>query len=495
MSITSALPQFLELPPSRWRFLAWVRLHPWTLLAIVILLFHAVPFLLKHHSEWDEVYLRAAGRLLNGGDVYRFEDGYSYPPFMAWLAIPFTVLPTTVSRMVWFGINLICLIGIWRMAWRMTGGGTLEGIHATSIKEHLVCFIGVACSARYALNGIAHHQTDLVIGALLLGGCWLMLRNRNLSAASCFGLAAAMKCTALLWIPYLLWRRKWIAASWLLVVAVGVNLLPNLVRAPDRGGLWLGEWLTRYIRPLAAADHYPGHWGSWIIYNQSISGAANRWLTTGWSWRGSDFQVLLRPQAISPQAVKMIVYGGEAVLLAAVTVMLVRRRALMKGQKTPEPPQAEVLEYSLVLLLMILLSPMSSKPHFSTLVLPAFALARLAVYQDDRILRCLMGLAMVLATLSLPIWGGRLEFIALWCGSETWNALALLLGCSYSLRRSIHPRPYFAQTKDQVWRIRGLSGPGGLASRGGPLAPPGSDLETETLELVCQVEPKDSGPM
>ncbi len=212
-------------------------MHPWTILAIMILSAHAVPILLKQHSEWQEVYIRAAGRLLNGGDVYRFADGYSYPPSMAWLAIPFTAFPATVSRMVWFGVNVVCLIALWRMAWRMTGGEHLEGIEAGNGKEHLVCFLGLACSARYALNGIAHQQTDVVISALLLLGCWRLSRNRDWSAASCFGLAAAMKCTALLWFPYLLWRRKWRAAAWLMIVAVGVNLLPNLVRTPERGGL------------------------------------------------------------------------------------------------------------------------------------------------------------------------------------------------------------------------------------------------------------------
>jgi len=96
-------------------------MHPWTILAIVILIVHAVPILLKQHSEWQEVYVRAAGRLLNGGDVYRLEDGYSYPPFMAWLAIPFTELPPTLSRLLWFGISLGCLVSMWRLAWRLTG--------------------------------------------------------------------------------------------------------------------------------------------------------------------------------------------------------------------------------------------------------------------------------------------------------------------------------------------------------------------------------------
>jgi len=421
---------------SKWRFLFWVRLHPWTFLATIILLIHALPFILKQHSEWDEVYLRAATRLADGGDVYRLQDGYAYPRFMAWAAIPFTFLSPLVSRLAWLAINVGCLVGVWRLAWRLTGGGILEGARSADNREHLICFLGLACSLRYALNGIAHHQTDLIIGILVLGGCFLLSRQRDLSAASCFGLAAAMKCTALLWVPYLLWRRKWKAATCLVVVAVGVNLLPNLVRAPDGGGLWLCEWLTRYVRPLTSAERYPGDWGSWIIYNQSISGAGNRWLTTQWGWRGSDFEVTRKPGPLNPTIAKTIVYGLEATLVIFVAMVLSRRRAIEKGQGGPPSRPKEILEYCVVLLLMVLLSPMSSKPHFATLILPGFMLARMAVLGSDRTLRWMLGVAITIAALSLPFWGGRFDFIALWFGSDTWNALVLLIGCLYALRQA-----------------------------------------------------------
>src|SRR5262245_37898081 len=159
MSISTVLPRSLtpsHLAPelaarrvsSRRRLLFWIRTHPWTLLATIILLIHAVPFILKQHSEWDEVYLRAATRLLNGGDVYRLEDGYAYPPFMAWAAIPFTFLSPLVSRFLWFVVNVGCLVGMWGLAWRMTGGGILEGVQSTDTRAHLICFLGLACGAR-----------------------------------------------------------------------------------------------------------------------------------------------------------------------------------------------------------------------------------------------------------------------------------------------------------------------------------------------------------
>src|SRR5438309_5166412 len=135
---------------------------------------------------------------------------------MALLNMRCTATELSLCRTVWFAINVFCLICLWRLAWRMTGGGRLEGAQSNN-KENLVCFLGLACSARYALNGIAHQQTDIVIGALFLLGCLSLSRNRGLLAAGCFGLAAAMKCTGLLWCPYLLWKRQWKAACWLIV--------------------------------------------------------------------------------------------------------------------------------------------------------------------------------------------------------------------------------------------------------------------------------------
>jgi hypothetical protein len=395
-----------------------------------------VPFILKQHSEWDEVYLRAATRLLNGGDVYRLEDGYAYPPFMAWAVIPFTFLSPLISRLVWFAINVACLVGMLRLAWRMTGGGILEGIWPTDTREHLICILGLACGLRYALNGIAHHQTDLVIGMALLGGCYLLSRGRETSAGSCFGLAAAMKCTAVLWVPYLLWRGKWKAATGVLLVAVGLNLLPNLARQPDEGGLWVSGWLTRYVHPLTSAERYPGDWGSWIIYNQSLSGAGNRWLTTQWGWRGSEFEVTRKLDALDPMLVKSIVYGFEAILVIVVVVVVSRRRALEKGQGEPPSWPSEIVEYCLVLVLMVLISPMSSKPHFATLILPGLMLARWAVNVKAPVIQLMLGMAIVMAALSLPLWSGGFDFIALWLGSDTWNAFILLIGCLYVLRQA-----------------------------------------------------------
>src|SRR5262249_3424339 len=147
------------------RAFSWIRTHPYTMFATLVFLGLAVPFLLRKDSEWDEVYVRAAGHLLNGQDIYDPRDGYSYPPFMAWLAIPFTYLPHWGLRLTWYAVNVVCLVALGHSAWRVAGGKALEGEAAPARREHLICLLGLACALRYSFDAISHQQTDLMVGA------------------------------------------------------------------------------------------------------------------------------------------------------------------------------------------------------------------------------------------------------------------------------------------------------------------------------------------
>ena len=414
--------------PRTGRAVLWNRLatRPFTLLAVLLLIGTAFPFLLRHESEWEDVYVRAANHLRAGETIYRAEEGYVYPPFMAVLALPFALLPQPAERFAWYLVNAACTLLLCRWAWQLAGGGRLEG-GPVARGERLACVLGLACGFRYVMDGLSHQQTDVVLGALLLGGCRALGRGRAGLAATCFGVAAGAKCTPLLWCGYLLWRRQWRAAGWLTVVAAGVNLLPDLVHGPPGGGLWLAEWFRRYLLPLTGADCLPGSWYSEIIYNQSLAGAVNRWFTTGWTWTASGFGVVSRPDIPSPAALKALLYGVELTLLAGVALAFRRGRSRV-------PPAGEALEYGVVLLLMLLCSPMSSKPHFCTVLLPAFCLARLAVGRRDRWLALVLAGAIVLGSLATKgLCGGDAAALALWFGNVMWMALFLLAGCAHAL--------------------------------------------------------------
>ncbi len=416
-----------------------VKTHPFTTLASALLLVLGVAFCLRHDSEWDDVYLPAALHLWRGEDLYRIGESYLYPPFMAFAALPFLTLPSPLPRLAWFALNAGCLVALLRWSWRVAGGGRLEGREVGKPTERLAAFLGCLCGMSYLENCLAHQQTDIVIGALLAGGCLLLGRGRPLSAATALGLAAACKCTALLWSPYLLWRGRPLAAIWLLVVAVGVNLSPDLVSSPAENGCWLGRYASRFLRPLTASNHYIGTWGSDAVYNQSLTGLAQRWCTTTWHWTATDCTIEQRLPAIGPQTLRACVYGAELGLLAA--VMWICGQPFRRLADDPDGSRY-ALECGMVLLLMVLLSPMSSKAHFGTLVLPGFCLARVALHSRGLLLKGVLAGAVLLGLLSNkdPL-GERLYTLSLWYGVVTWQTLLLLAGCLtlYRKRRMAAP--------------------------------------------------------
>ncbi len=407
----------------------WLYAHPYTTCGCIAGIVLSTFFLVRIESEWEYVYIQAAYQLRHGYDIYQPEIGNSYPPFATLTALPFTALPNVAQRWLWLIINLGCLTFMLRAAWRLAGGGQLEGANRAPLPEHLAAFFGGLCGVFSVQNAFAHQQTDVVLGALLFGGCLALNRERSFLAATCFGLAAAVKCTPLLWAPYLLWRRQPVAAAWLVVVAVGVNLLPDLVQRPASGNVWLTEYVTRMLLPIGQADHYAGTWYSALIYNQSLAGAGQRWCTTVWEWTPKDCVVFNRAVHLGPAAVNRIVYGVEACLVL-LTLAICRRPFQRLPVGVAGSKMQHALEYSVVFVLMLLCSPMSSKAHFGVLLLPGFCLARAACVEGRRWLRPLLGASVLLAlaTNKGPL-GEHLYTLSLWFGCVTWEALVLLAGC------------------------------------------------------------------
>ena len=157
-----------------------------------------------------------------------------------------------------------------------------------------------------------------------------------------------------------------------------MNLVPDLIARPGAGGVWAVAWFGEFLTPMAGAGYYPGRWFAWILDNQSIAGAATRWTTTTWAWSStSGVEMLDRARVPRARLIQLVVYAIEAGLLLASLAIVAKRRPGRASETSG--PSREVLDGSVVLMLMLLLSPMSSRPHFSTMLLPGLCLARVAL--------------------------------------------------------------------------------------------------------------------
>src|SRR5205823_4819485 len=93
----------------------------------------------------------------------------------------------------------------------------------------------------------------------------------------------------------------------------------------------------------------------------------------------------------------------------------------------PFPPETG-LQFGLVLILMVLLSPHSSKPHFCTLLLPGFCVARAALNWPNRRLLIVLVVALGCALASnQDLIGSWLYSWTKWYGSLAGCAVLLYL--------------------------------------------------------------------
>ena len=392
----------------------------------------------------------AASRLWSGEPLY--SNSYVYPPLSAFFASIFLVMPDLINRLVWYGINVLAFAIVLRGAWSLAAAGRAEPASQSVPNTHAIAILGLTCGIFFAFDALTNQQIDLILAALVVGGCQLLQRGRALSAALLFGLAAALKCTPLLWSGYLLWRRQWLASFLVVAGAIGFNLVPDVIVPPPQHRPRLLDWATQCLTGLATSD--AGVFYSAMNFNHSIAGVAHRLVLFHPSWDGADMHIAPRESRPGPLALKGLVYGFGLALVALVLLASWRsRRKLASGGR--KPPEIAVittlgayapgsLEFSLVFMLMLFLSPMSSKPHFCTLFLPGFCLARLAIERRDRVIGLLLGAAIMAGLVSnKDLVGERVYDFVIWYGSVFWSCLLLFAGCCHALL--VEPR---ASAKD-----------------------------------------------
>jgi hypothetical protein len=433
-------------PPAKSIFSRAIRTvldRPYSTVGVVLLSAIGISLVSRSHpSEWDTIYVAAARMLLGGKDIYKDLSGYTYPPFSALLMTPFTYLPSRVGRTIWCAVSAGALVYLVRTAWRLAGGRPLEPVGGKSTagpRDHFAFLIGQVVALQFAMNAMTHLQADLLIAAILMAGVAAIAAGNFFRAATWIGLAAAFKATPLAFAPYLLWRGKWRPACWLFCVAIAANLLPNLVSQPPGGGLWLAHWCQQYLRPMVASNYVPGDWKNSLNNNQSLEGAVNRWLTATPEENETKPADDEQPRHVPARAIRAVFVACALVVILPVFWMMWKRWALPERGTEGSRPDPRMIECGLVLLLMLLFSPNSSRAHFCILYLPAFCVARLASEVGKAaLLRMLLLGAAVSSTLSIHIrLPGTLagEQALLWLGVVTFSTLFLLWASLTALKR------------------------------------------------------------
>jgi len=375
-------------------------------------------------------YVTAGTNLWSGEEIYRPLEPrpFTYPPFLAVPFAFFSRLPGIVHRPLWYCLNAFVLIGSFGLINRFAP----KWITGRAWVFWTLLF---ALTLRYVGSVFENQSNDLFILFLAAWAATFFESRREAAGGAMVGLGAAIKATPLLFLPVLLWQRRYVGAAALAAALAVATLLPDLFRPREDGRLWVHAWYSTFVADVSPGEPAPKVGEAWSrtnILNQNLAGTLYR-LSTPIEGDG-DMEIDASVWNPDRGLLRGITLAAQALVLA---VVLWGTRPVRAGIEPRELGYRRFGEVGVVGCGMVLLSPMSSKSHFVILCLPvAFCLLDYLYRGRDRVLGAL--LLGVLATGPLTtkgIWGRELGNQIQARGAITASALLALAATAYALIR------------------------------------------------------------
>jgi hypothetical protein len=391
------------------------RWGPW--LALVAAAIAYYPRFIKFPNGMT-LYPQAAECMRMGEIMMNCAKEFTYPPAFAFFMTPFLPMSIELRNLVWYAITLAAIVmSCWlceSLARRLYPGPWTQ-------KE--LVWLRVASlllSAKFILAVLENQAYDALPLVLILGGILWLATGRPLAGAASLGVAAAIKATPLIFLPYLLLKRRFLAAACFLVVLVVVSILPDLFQAPKGAG---HGYLVTWIREIASPSlrdfeqDAPNHfWSGRNFLNHSLRG----------------FVARLMDEYANPGLFKAVLYLTWLGFAAMLGLLLL---------KSPRRDEFVAVDGALLLIATLMLSPMTSRSHYVVVLLPYYVLVAAVI--RDASMRRLGGLALaasfvLLTATSNDVVGRHVTEWAYQTGHLVIGALLLMAGvAAIVLRRPL----------------------------------------------------------
>jgi alpha-1,2-mannosyltransferase len=201
------------------------------------------------------VYLRLGGKYIFTPQLYSFvlpntSLPFTYPPFAALLFTPWQRTFSTVGSVqtVWTLCNVVALVGVLVLSVRLVK----PSLSKVSSWRLALALSLPALLLNPVLITIGFGQVNLFVTLLVM---WDLLSERRIGKRQiplgiATGLAAAVKLTPLLFVPYLLLTRRWRGAITCMMTFVACELVTFLV-SPTSSRAY---WTKAIFRPGRAGD-------------------------------------------------------------------------------------------------------------------------------------------------------------------------------------------------------------------------------------------------
>jgi Glycosyltransferase family 87 len=352
------------------------------------------------------VYYAAGQSLISGRtDLYSSDFAlgrvmdYRYPPFFLIALTPLWFLPYTVAAYIWYLLSVLEVIGCVLIVVRVF----------PSFRESRRLWVVVALGViQYFVMALHYGNAHLLATFLLFASLYYALQQKDLPAAALMALAITIKLTPVLLLPYFALKRRWTLLASVCVFLVAFNLSPSIYFG-FRGN---SELLQSWYGHVVASQEFHEDNGP---INLSLKGHLRRYLSTvDYSQRvDGDVQYpAINLASLSRQQVDGVWAVIAAGLFAGVLFLVWRGGGSSQaGVQHNDFDRAGFFahELSLMLCLMLLVGPLTSKIYFIALFWPVACLASFAVDRKAGGGRVAMRVLVVVALVNsvLPLLPGR----------------------------------------------------------------------------------------
>ncbi len=389
------------------------------LFVVTATVFSAFPLLryLRGHTIFDyELWYATGKHVLAGDEIYFFRTGkydFMYPP-------PCALFLAGASLLGQGGL-IFLLVAINSVAWFYSA--KLSAVLATGHRATTNPWLYLVPSLLvivYIWSSYHLGQPNLVLLALMLGAFVALRAKREIVAGGLIAVAAVIKAFPVLAIVYLIYRRYWTAAASLVAILVFLLLiLPSPFRGFERAWRDLEKWGAGMLKySEVSVGQRPMRSYTWK--NQSLIGVTNR--------------LLRHVDADAASAQHQPVYVNFADLKFPVINAIIVSVALALGilfiaampRCVMRTAESDAIEFSLLLLLMLMVTPLSFGYFYSWLMLPFAVIAQ----------RILIGKASALLWWTVPalvLLGFGLIRGAQLYGNTFFATLLLFIGLSIHL--------------------------------------------------------------
>ena len=308
------------------------------LAALLLAGVYAFTFRVSEKMADFEVYWRGASRAAAAEPLYRADDEhyqFKYLPAFAILTIPLSALPLATAKVTWFLVSASLLVILVSISLRL--------LPEVRRPPALIVALVIVALGKFFGHELILGQVNVLFGVLAVGALLAMRRGHEGLAGALIALTMAIKPYGVLFLPWLVARRRTSSIATAVATAVGIALLPVAIYGFSEAVALHREW-WRTVNATTPSN----------LLNPDNVSFASMWV----KWLGAG-----------TTATSLAVITALAAVTAAVMVFLRRGGAVFP----------EALEGSLLLLLVPLLSPQGWD---YVLLLAAPAIVVLANYGD-----------------------------------------------------------------------------------------------------------------